>query len=86
MTPSAKEVQAALKPKPLIFGLTLRNVPTIHLRQRYAHDRRTIFADDLAAYPRALEIGRAGRATITIGFGPEIAVAANEPTFEARSF
>lgn len=51
--PRAKDIEAALKPKPLIFGLTLRNIPTINLRHQYARDRKSIFADDFAAYLQA---------------------------------
>ena len=43
MEPTAKDAAAALKPKEVIFGLTLRNIPTINLRQQYAHDRKIVF-------------------------------------------
>jgi hypothetical protein len=48
MQPSAKDVEQALKPKQLIFGLTLQNIPTINLRHQYARDREIVFTDGLA--------------------------------------
>jgi hypothetical protein len=42
MRPTAKDAAAALKPKEVIFGLTLQNIPTINLRQQYAHDRQIV--------------------------------------------
>jgi hypothetical protein len=66
MLPSAKDLEQALKPKKLVFGLTLQNIPTINLRQQYAHDRETVFADDLAEKIHAWKFGRTeGPATVT---------------------
>lgn len=43
MEPTAQDAAAALKPKEVIFGLTLGNMPTINLRQQYAKDRKIVF-------------------------------------------
>jgi hypothetical protein len=37
-----KTLEEALTPEPLLFGLTIRNIPTVNLRGQYAHDRRMI--------------------------------------------
>src|ERR1700685_3430982 len=66
MQPSAKDVAQALKPKEVIFGLTLRNIPTINLRQQYAHDRKMVFDDALADKIHAWKFGRTnGPATVS---------------------
>src|SRR6202049_3070343 len=66
MLPSAKDVAQALKPSELIFGLTLRNIPTINLRQQYAHDRTMVFDDALADKIHAWRFGRTnGPTTVT---------------------
>lgn len=45
-----KTLEDAIKSEPLLFGLTICNVPTMNLRGQYAHDRRMIldraFNDD----------------------------------------
>jgi hypothetical protein len=66
MSPSAESVAQALKPKEVIFGLTLRNIPTINLRQQYVHDRKMVFADSLGAKIQAWKFRRTnGPATVT---------------------
>jgi len=63
---SAKDAEQAFKPKVLIFGLTLQNIPTINLRQQYAHDRESVYADGLAETIHAWKFGRThGPATVT---------------------
>ena len=41
-------LEKALTPKPLIFGLTVGNIPTMNLRFHYARDRELVFAERLA--------------------------------------
>jgi hypothetical protein len=66
MIPSAKDVERALRPKELIFGLTIRNMPTINLRDQYAHDREAVFAGGFGDRLHAWRFGRAdGPATVT---------------------
>ena len=66
MQPSAKDVAQAVKPKEVIFSLTLRNIPTINLRQQYAHDRKMVFDDALADKIHAWKFGRtSGPATVS---------------------
>jgi hypothetical protein len=66
MPPSAKEIAHGLKPKPLIHGLTIQNIPTINLRHQYAHDRESVLAYDLADKIHAWKFGRTdGPATVT---------------------
>jgi hypothetical protein len=48
IVPSAKDFEKALKPKELIFGLTIQNIPTINLRDQYAHDREAVLAEAFA--------------------------------------
>src|SRR5579872_2479408 len=48
----------ALVPKPLIFGLTVGNIPTMNLRAQYAHDRSIIFAEGLAENLHAWKFGQ----------------------------
>jgi hypothetical protein len=54
----------ALAPKPLIFGLTVGNIPTMNLRGQYAHDREIVFAEGLAENLHAWKFGK-GNVTIT---------------------
>lgn len=65
MQPSAKDVAQAVKPKPLVFGLTLQNIPTINLRHQYVHDRELVFADGLADKIHAWKFGQTAGATVT---------------------
>jgi len=58
VNPSAKDVEQSLKPSELIFGLAIQNIPTINLRDQYAHDRKAVFADGLSDWLRVWKRGR----------------------------
>lgn len=42
-----KTLGEILAPEPLLFGLTISNIPTMNLRSQYMHDRRLILDGDL---------------------------------------
>jgi hypothetical protein len=57
-------LEEALAPKTLIFGLTVQNIPTMNLRFQYAHDREIVFAEGLAERLHAWKFGQ-GDVTVT---------------------
>jgi hypothetical protein len=57
-------LEEALAPKTLIFGLTVQNIPTMNLRFQYAHDREIVFAESLAERLHAWKFGQ-GDVTVT---------------------
>ena len=67
MEPTAKDAAAALKTKEVIFGLTLRNIPTINLRQQYAQDRRFVFDEGFDSTMDAWRRGRMPR-PVTVSY------------------
>jgi hypothetical protein len=64
MLPSAKQVAEALKPKRLIFGLTIHHIPTINLRQQYARDRAIVPDQALADTIHEWMFGRTHGASV----------------------
>jgi hypothetical protein len=69
--PSAKDVEQALKPKQLIFGLTIHNIPTINLRLQYARDRKVVFTDGLTETLQAWRFNQTKGATVTYPYPDE---------------
>jgi hypothetical protein len=62
---TANNLKAALAPKPLIFGLTVGNIPTMNLRTQYSHDREIVFAVGLA---ENLHAWKFGKGSVTINY------------------
>ncbi len=65
MPSSAKDLVAAVRPKSVIFGLALQNIPTINLRHQYACDRSIITDEHLADKIRAWKFQRTDGVTVT---------------------
>jgi hypothetical protein len=61
-----KTLEEALTPEPLLFGLTISNIPTGNLRAQYAHDRRIIFDGGLS--DEGLHAWRFAQGEITVTF------------------
>jgi hypothetical protein len=67
MGPTAKDAAQALKPKEVIFGLTLQNIPTINLRQQYAQDRKIVFDQGFDSIIDTWKTGRMPR-PVTVSY------------------
>ena len=67
MLPSAEDVAKAFKPKPLIFGLCIQNIPTMNLRNQYLGDREIVFTDRLAETLHAWKFKQTTGVTVTYG-------------------
>ena len=62
--PSNDDVEQALKPMQLIFGLTLENIPTMNLRHQYVLKTTSFLVKRPSGTPQPC-LDRAGRAGIS---------------------